>query len=136
MLTKPRPAVKHKSFLKNSFLTILATSLLLACAPTLNTRGNFLDDDQLKSIEKGISTKQDVAEKLGTPTTTDPFDQNIWMYIGETTETEAFFKPKVTSRRILKLQFDDTGLLSNIKEVNDKDGKAVELVQKTTPASG
>jgi outer membrane protein assembly factor BamE (lipoprotein component of BamABCDE complex) len=119
-----------------SFLALLCLLSLSACAPTLRTRGNLVANDRLQGIEAGVTSKQEVEHKLGSPTATDPFDQNLWFYIGETTESKAFFRPKVTARRVLKVQFDETGTLTNIAEVDEKAGKTVDLVKKATPAGG
>lgn len=110
--------------------------LLGACAPTLNTRGNFLENDRLQDLQSGVSSQKDIETKLGTPTVRDPFDKSTWFYIGEKTETTAFFNPKVTDRRVIKVQFDDVGMLSSISEVDEKAGKDVALVGKTTRSSG
>jgi outer membrane protein assembly factor BamE (lipoprotein component of BamABCDE complex) len=118
-------------------LMVLSLSVpLIACAPTLATRGNFVDDDRLKGIQLHVSTKDEVESKLGTPTTVDPFDDNKWFYIGEKTSTEAFFDPKVLSRKVLGLTFSKEGLLENVENVDAKAGKNVEIVTKKTPAPG
>lgn len=122
-------------FLKPVFF-LSAALLLVACAPTLNTRGNFLENDRLQNLNTGVTSQKDVEKQLGTPTVTDPFDKNTWFYIGEKTETKAFFNPKVTARRVIKVQFDDVGMLSSISEVDEKAGKDVALVGKVTRSGG
>jgi outer membrane protein assembly factor BamE (lipoprotein component of BamABCDE complex) len=115
---------------------IALTLVVGACAPTLATRGNFLDDDRLKSLQQGVSTKDEVARKLGTPTTVDPFDGNTWFYIGEKTSTTAFFKPKVDDRKIIKLTFTEDGFLSNAEQMDKAAGKDIIIVEKVTPTPG
>ena len=123
-------------FLFLSCLILALGASLSACAPTLNTRGNFLENDRLQGLEPGVASQKDIEQKLGSPTTTDPFDKNMWFYIGEKTETEAFFAPKVTARRVIKVKFDDAGMLESIAEADEKAGKDVALVSKTTTSGG
>lgn len=114
----------------------LLLALTVACSPTLNTRGNLVENDKLKGFEAGVTTQQEISQTLGSPSMIDPFDKNLWFYIGEQTETEAFFAPKVTARRVVKVQFDDTGILESVAEVDEKAGKDIALVSKTTQSGG
>ncbi len=131
------PREYKSNYTIKSVSAALVTAIILgACAPTVATRGNFLDDDRLKSIQQGVSTKEEVARKLGSPTTVDPFDKNIWFYIGEKTSTKAFFDPVVDERKILQLTFNDEGVLNDAKEIDKQAGKRIAIVEKTTPTPG
>lgn len=126
----------RKFSLMLSILVICSGFAASSCAPVMATRGNYLDEDRMKALQVGVSTKAEVEKTLGTPTTTDPFDPNAWYYIGEKTSTTAFFTPKVDSRKIVVVYFDEQGLLKNAQEVDEKAGKNVETVKKQTPAPG
>ncbi|MDB5478372.1 MAG: cell envelope protein SmpA [Alphaproteobacteria bacterium] len=120
-------------------LPVLLLTLVLvitSCAPMKATRGNFLDDDRLRSVQINVSTKEEVARRLGTPTTMDPFDKNIWFYIGEKTSTKAFFDPEIDARKIIKMTFNDHDILVNAEQVNEGAGQKVEPVTKQTPSPG
>jgi outer membrane protein assembly factor BamE (lipoprotein component of BamABCDE complex) len=119
-----------------SILSCVCVLALAACSPILNTRGNFLEQDRIQGFTKGTTTQEQVAQKLGSPTATDPFDKNTWFYIGEKTETTSFFNPKVTARRVVKVQFEENGVLKDIAEIDESSGKDVALVGKTTPSGG
>lgn len=119
-----------------SILAICGPIAISACTPVMATRGNYVDEDRMKGLQVGVSSKAEVEKTLGTPTTTDPFDTNAWYYIGEKTSTTAFFNPKVDTRKIVVVYFDENGLLKNAQEVDEKAGKNVETVKKSTPAPG
>jgi len=121
---------------KMMIITTLLTGLTAACAPVQATRGNFVEDDRLKSLQLHVSTKEEVQSKIGTPTTIDPFDGNKWFYMGEKTSTTAFFDPKVESRKVLEVTFNNEGLLENVENVDEKSAKDVEMVKKKTVAPG
>jgi outer membrane protein assembly factor BamE (lipoprotein component of BamABCDE complex) len=130
-------AIKIPSFPQLGLVLAFACAMAVgACAPTKDTRGNFLDDDRLKALQVGVSSKDEVQQKLGSPTTTDPFDTNTWFYIGEKTSTEAFFDPKIDARKVVVLKFDQNDLLASANQLDEKQGKMVQVVKKTTPAPG
>lgn len=106
--------------MKNSlqiFLILAASAALSACAPTVNARGNMVKDYQMVTLHPGTSTKTDVLKAMGSPTTQDPFDENIWYYMGQVTEKKGIFDPKVTDERIVQVAFDETGLVKSIQDV-------------------
>jgi len=111
-------------------------SMVASCAPMRATRGNFLDDDRLKTIQQNVSTKDEVQKTLGTPTTVDPFDDNTWFYIGEKTSTKAFFDPKIEARKVIQLHFNKDGILQTAQQVDEKSGRRIDIVTKTTPTPG
>jgi len=121
--------------MKRILLASVAILAISACAPVKNTNGMFLDMDDVSTISEGTSTRADVLQTLGTPTTTAVFDENTWYYIGQKTEKKAFMDPKVTDRRIVEVQFDEEGTVTRIAEV-DGDAIDVPINRRITPTSG
>ncbi|MDP9195932.1 MAG: outer membrane protein assembly factor BamE [Pseudomonadota bacterium] len=115
---------------------LLALCLASACAPTVAVRGQIVDDEQLDQIEPGVSTREDVASVLGSPSTTATFSDSTWYYIGQTTEKTAFFDPEVTDRKIVAVTFDDAGLVQGVQRMDREDSKVVELSDRRTPTKG
>ncbi|MFN7610418.1 MAG: outer membrane protein assembly factor BamE, partial [bacterium] len=87
-------------------VTVLFITGTVACAPLIGTHGNLVDLQTVKKIQPDLQSKTDVVTLLGEPSTTSTFDPNIWFYIGQRTETIAFFKPEITEQRVLALSFD------------------------------
>jgi len=114
----------------------LTALTLSACALTVATRGNLVDDTRLAQIQPGVTTRDDVAYLLGTPTTTSTFEKNIWYYIGQRTEKSAFFDPEIVERRVVEITFDDQGVVREIEEIGLEDGQEIELVDRQTPTLG
>jgi outer membrane protein assembly factor BamE (lipoprotein component of BamABCDE complex) len=113
-----------------------ATLALAACSPTVATRGNLLEDERLAQIRPGVSTRDDVAAVLGTPSSVGTFDPNVWYYIGQRTEKTAFFRPDVAERKVVVIRFDDTGVISAMEQLDASDGQEVEIVDRRTPTAG
>lgn len=107
-----------------------------ACSPVVATRGNLTDPDRLAEVKAGQATRGDVAAILGTPTSAGTFDPNVWYYIGQKTEKVAFFQPDVVERRVVIVQFDEAGVVKEIKQLDESNGQDIEMVDRTTPTAG
>lgn len=110
--------------------------LVGACAPDVATRGNLLTDQQVGQIDVGVSTAEEVRSRFGSPTARATFDDNIWYYIGQRTETTAFFDPEITTRRVVRIAFDETGRVASIDERTLEDGEQFAFVERETPTLG
>jgi outer membrane protein assembly factor BamE (lipoprotein component of BamABCDE complex) len=110
--------------------------VLAGCQPIIANRGNMLDEDRITQVKAGSSSKNDVFEALGSPSITSTFDDNTWYYIGQRTEREAFFKPEITDRKVIAVQFDDTDHVKTIDRIGLEDAVDVEPLEQTTPAVG
>ena len=116
-------------------LVPVAGFILSACTPQVATRGNLLEDYQMKEILPGIDAKEDVVRKIGSPTTIAPFDENVWYYMGRRTEKKGILDPKITQERIVVVSFNVTdGKVDKV--VERKDGREdVPIVQRKTNTS-
>lgn len=122
---------------KTGFLMCAAGAILILtqCTPTISTRGNIVQDDQLSQVHAGTDTVSDVLRKLGSPTTKAPFDDKIWYYFGQETEKKGILDPKITKERIVQVTFDDTGLVTKVEDVPPH-RLDVPYVREKTPSTG
>ncbi|WP_207478956.1 outer membrane protein assembly factor BamE [Arenibaculum pallidiluteum] len=125
-----------KTLLRNATALGLLGLALAACSPTVNTRGNLAEADRLQQIQPGVSTRDQVAALLGSPSSTSTFDRNTWYYIGQRTEQTAFFNPEIIERKVIQIRFDDTGRVQEMKQLDASDGHEVALVERRTPTAG
>lgn len=92
--------------MKKPLIALLAVFLITACTPMAATRGNILDEYQMKELQPGVDTKDDVVRKIGSLTTVAPFDDNTWYYMGQKTEKRGILDPKIVEERIVAVTFD------------------------------
>ena len=121
------------------FISALYASLspiLTSCTPRLETRGNLPNSDMLANIEVGHVNKQDVLELIGSPSTKELFKGESWYYISEETETKAFFKPKINSRKVVINRKKKKGIVKEIKTIGLKESKNIKMVDRVTPTAG
>jgi len=109
---------------------------LAACAPIRDVRGYIPDEEKVGQVKVGQDTRDSVQEKLGTPSSTAAFGDPTWYYISTEQERYAFFKPDVTKRTILAVQFSDDGKVADVRNYGIEDGKVISLVDRETPSRG
>lgn len=105
------------------------------CTATEATRGNIVEDYRMAEVVPGVSSRTNVLKSLGSPTTTAPFDENVWYYIGQKTEKRGIFDPKVVEEKVVVVAFNGEGLVNTIEEV-DANQVNVPRVRRKTPTSG
>lgn len=123
---------------KNIPFVVLLTiyAFLTACAPMVSNHGNMLKQAQLEEIKPETSTRMDVADKWGPPSTVSAFDPNIWYYIGEQDSRKGIFPNKVDERKIIKVVFNGDDTVKEISEVDPKLAENIEPVKDKTPTAG
>lgn len=107
-----------------------------ACSPVVTTHGNFIEDTEIKAVESGVTTKSTIQSKFGPPTNIAPFNPNLWYYIGQVNETEAFGVRQTVDRRVVEVTFDDRDRVVSIVEKKLEDGQDIALADQTTPTYG
>ena len=116
---------------------VLATGFLLGgCAKDIDARGNLPTPESLAQLQVGQQTRQDVQNLLGTPATTAVFDDETWYYISGHTTQYAFYKTRELDRTIFVLNFDEHGILKNVRKLDMRDGKPVQIATRETPTKG
>ena len=99
-------------------------------------RGNHVDPVALKELVVGTSTRTDVNSLLGSPTAKAVFDDNTWLYISEVTQPRIGRVQGVNSQDVVVMTFDQGGVLRDVKQLGQDDGKDVSVVARATPSPG
>jgi len=96
----------------------------------------MLDDDRIKKVTVGESTREDVAAILGSPSAVGTFNDANWYYIGRHSQKTAFFDPNIKDQQIITVSFNDDGVVTEIKKSGLEDVKDISPVARSTPTSG
>lgn len=118
------------------FLLPALLALLGACTPTVANRGQMIDPEKIASVKVGLSTREDVAMILGSPTQVSTFNENTWYYFGRTTKQYSFLTPEVVEQKAVVVSFNDGGTVTDIHEQDPQMAKVVEPVSRRTPTHG
>src|SRR5262245_43471166 len=120
-------------------LPALAASALLglalgACESTIDTRGYVPHAEQLEKLQPGVQNRQDVSDLLGTPSTVAMFKDETWLYISRKTSTTSFLTPTVLEQHVVAVDFDERGVVADIRRYELADGKVINHVSRKTPS--
>lgn len=135
----PRPETTTPTMSKKTSLLLAATLaplIVAGCSPIVATRGNLTEPAKVAQVKTGETTRDQVQSLLGTPTATGTLDADTWYYIGRRTEQTAFYLPDVVEQRIVRVRFDQTGVVSEMAEIDGKQARDIAPVGRTTPTSG
>lgn len=99
-------------------------------------RGNRVDAERLGQITPGVQTRTDVQALLGSPTARGTFDEDNWYYISARTRIAPGRYLDVEDRRIVAISFNREGVVSEIRELTQADGRDVRMVSRETPVPG
>lgn len=124
--------LKSRTF---KIIPLLLITCLVGCA-TIDNRGHDVHPDQLAKIKVGFTTKEQIAELLGTPSSVSTFGNKTWIYMSEVTKRRAFFTPQVLKSNVTRIEFDEQGKVKSLDSLTEKDKKIVFHIQRSTPTSG
>jgi outer membrane protein assembly factor BamE (lipoprotein component of BamABCDE complex) len=108
------------SALKIKLLPLCLIFALLICSSCNITRiekkGYMFDSSGYETLQEGVTTKQRVLMLMGSPTIiSDLSNEELWIYYHEDVKELLFFKPKIISRTIIALKFDDQQTIKQLK---------------------
>ncbi len=115
---------------------IVGALAVSACESRYATRGNLPDPDLLASIEPGATSRDEVAQLLGSPSSVAMFERETWFYISQKSETFAFLEPDIYERQVVIIKFDQGGVLENVETLRLEDSQTVVPTERETPTLG
>ena len=130
------PQLRAKITRRAPFAALAFAAFLGACATTVDHRGYVPDQETIERVRAGVDNRDSVARMLGSPSSVATFDDRTWYYVSKRTERVAFFNDKVVDQRVLAVAFDETGLVSELRQYTLEDGRIIDPVTRKTPTLG
>jgi outer membrane protein assembly factor BamE (lipoprotein component of BamABCDE complex) len=120
-------------------VVLAAAAILAGCgivSPLPTNRGQIIEPVDYAKLVPGTSTRDDVQNLIGSPTSHATFDDNTWFYIGEVTAPVPMSRPRVEKQEVVELRFDGNGVLRSVRRLNKQDGTDIAMTGRTTPSPG
>ena len=124
-----------KFFLAQIFLVPSILFLLCSCQ-TIESRGQFIDNNLLSTLETRKLNKAGVEDLIGTPTIVPDYTPNTWYYVQRSLSKRAWFKPKVIEQRIVKITFNQNDLIEEVQLLNDSHNDDIHIISEYTKTYG
>ena len=105
-------------------------------ADNIENRGYVTKFSDFSKIKAGESTKSDVIQALGSPSTTSLYGNETWFYIGKEQTKETFFAPEVKSYDAYQITFNKAGVVTAIDKKDKNSLKEFDIAKDYTKTSG
>jgi outer membrane protein assembly factor BamE (lipoprotein component of BamABCDE complex) len=114
-----------------------AAALIQGCTPISAYQGFQVVDTKPTDLKVGQDTKSTVLAQLGSPSSVSTFDPNVWFYISQVTEHQAFYQARTTRRDVVAISFNkDDEKLAKVDTLSLKDGRVIAFNGRETPTRG
>jgi outer membrane protein assembly factor BamE (lipoprotein component of BamABCDE complex) len=120
----------------NKIQILICLTTLAACSPKVETQGYMKEGDIKSQVAVGQSMREDVREKLGSPSAQSSFGNETWYYISSRKETTGFFKPELVEQDVTRIEFGTDGRVASVQTFDKSQSREFDLVKRTTPTEG
>jgi outer membrane protein assembly factor BamE (lipoprotein component of BamABCDE complex) len=112
-------------------------ALVSACTPTSAFQGYQAIEARPADVKVGVDNKSAVRTRLGSPSAISTFDPNVWFYISQVTQRQAFYRPRTIRRDVVAISFNkDDEMVSKVDVLTLADGRVVAFNGRETPTRG
>jgi outer membrane protein assembly factor BamE (lipoprotein component of BamABCDE complex) len=118
------------------FIITIGVLTISGCSKNLKQKGYNFNQVDFQSLSVNKSSKEDVLNILGSPSTASEFGDQTWFYISSKKESFAFMKPKLIEQKIIAIHFDNNNMIDNIENYQLDQAKIVEFSNDFTPTGG
>ena len=118
-------------------IIIIIFLFILSCSnnKVVNKHGASALELKFKEISIEKTNKNDILKLLGRPSSISTFDENSWFYIEIEKENQSVFKlgkTKIRKNNVLKINFNNMGLVNDKKIYNLNDMNDLKIVKNIT----
>ena len=128
--------MRPKSLHRPGLAAILCGFLAVACAPTVQVHGYVPPQADIARIRPGVDNTAAVQQILGLPSSSGVLRDSAWYYVQSTIENYTYHAPKVVDRTVVAVNFDNRGVVRDVKRYGLADGRVVNLETRTTETGG
>ena len=125
--------------LKSLQWTGVALILSLAaagCAPTTQVHGYMPPPEDIARIRPGFDDTGSVEEILGRPSSNGVLRDSAWYYVQSRVESFTYNPPRVVDRTVLAVNFDQRGVVRDLRRYGLEDGRVIDLETRKTQTGG
>jgi outer membrane protein assembly factor BamE (lipoprotein component of BamABCDE complex) len=115
---------------------LVTGAALLGCVPQVTNHGYRFDEAALAQVEPGRTTRDEVQQLLGSPSSIATFDGAVWYYVSQRTERMSFYQEDVVNQDVVSFTFDDFGTVRSVDRHGLERAHEVSMVDRETPTSG
>ena len=113
-------------------MATLVGALVAGCSPIERYTGFIPPQEEIDTLEVGVSTKEQVVALFGQPIADRALQNNTIYYAASKFERVGPFAPEEVAREVLAVSFDNSDRLRNVTRYGLEDGRVVALDRRVT----
>ena len=118
------------------FVASLGLAAVGGCGDRISSHGHIINENELKQINIGTTTRADILDMLGQPSFKGAFDTQK-LYYSSQVMLQPVASTKQTHKRIVYIfTLDDKNILQSIDLINKEDGLQIAHIDDKTPTPG
>ena len=138
-MTRPSHTnISHPRYIRFAlfFVASLGLAAVGGCGDRISSHGHIINENELKQINIGTTTRADILDMLGQPSFKGAFDTQK-LYYSSQVMLQPVASTKQTQKRIIYIfTLDDKNILQSIDLMNKEDGFQIAHINDTTPTPG
>ena len=117
-------------------IILMATlGVLAGCTAVYRNHGHVPSPEDLATIRVGVDTRATVSESIGAPTSSGVLNESGYYYVASRIRHYGAARPKVVSRSLVAISFDQRGVVRNVERFGLERGRLVVLDRRVTSSS-
>ena len=138
-MTRPlNTNISHPQYIRSGlfFFASLGLALLGGCGDRVSSHGHIINENELKQINIGTTTRADILDMLGQPSFKGAFDTQK-LYYSSQVMLQPVASIKQTKTRIVYIfTLNDEDILQSIDLIDKEDGLQIAHIDEKTPTPG
>jgi outer membrane protein assembly factor BamE (lipoprotein component of BamABCDE complex) len=138
-MTRPSHTnISHPRYIRFAlfFVASLGLAAVGGCGDRISSHGHIINENELKQINIGTTTRADILDMLGQPSFNGAFDTQK-LYYSSQVMLQPVASTKQTQKRIIYIfTLDDKNILQSIDLMNKEDGLQIAHIDDKTPTPG
>jgi outer membrane protein assembly factor BamE (lipoprotein component of BamABCDE complex) len=138
-MTRPSHTnISHPRYIRFAlfFVASLGLATVGGCGDRISSHGHIINENDLKQVNIGITTRADILDMLGQPSFKGAFDTQK-LYYSSQVMLQPVASTKQTQKRIVYIfTLDDKNILQSIDLMNKEDGLQIAHIDDKTPTPG
>jgi outer membrane protein assembly factor BamE (lipoprotein component of BamABCDE complex) len=122
--------------MRTKFFLMGMLFVLAGCAKNESIIGYSFPDGYEQHLKVGRTSKDDVIQLLGAPTTESSYGEKTYYYISQRQYYKAFMEPVLEDQKVLALKFNKNDVLSAASQYDLNDYKSIEHDNSKTELRG
>ncbi len=106
-----------------------------ACSPVFKNHGYVPPPEDLAKVKVGVDTRDTVIEAIGAPSSSGVIRDSGYYYVSSRIRHYGPKRPKVVSRELVAISFDQRGVVRNIERFGLEDGYVIVLDRRVTDSN-